>query len=127
MGLYYFGQILLAYVRDGMGHTKDHPVLIVGTDEDCNAGGPLQVVVISTKIQEPCPDHHIYVHNSQKTDPHTGLYEPCVVKCNWFQDVEYKRILKRMGFMPDDKLIAIMKTIDTLLNDEDFHNWVDCE
>jgi mRNA-degrading endonuclease toxin of MazEF toxin-antitoxin module len=127
MGRYYFGQILLAYVKDGHGHTKDHPVLIVGSDEDCNSGGPLQVVVISTKIQVPCPDYHILVHDSQKTDPHTGLYEPCVVKCNWFQDVEYRRVIRAVGSMPDDKLKIIIDNINLLLEDKSFTNWVDSE
>jgi mRNA-degrading endonuclease toxin of MazEF toxin-antitoxin module len=110
----------LAYVRDGKGHTKDHPVLIVGSDEDCDAGGPLQVVVISTKIEDPCPDYHILVQDSPKTDPVTGLYEPCVVKCNWFEDVEYRRVIRGVGSMPDVKLRAIMEKIDTLLDDENF-------
>lgn len=37
MGRFYFGQILLAYVRDGKGHTKEHPVLVVGSDEEHRA------------------------------------------------------------------------------------------
>ena len=125
MGRFYFGQIVLAYVKDGRGGTKEHPVLIVGSDEDCDSGGPLQVVVISTKIQNPCPDYHIIVHESHKTDPDTGLYEPCVVKCNWFQDVEHRRVIKTVGSLPDMKLKIVMDKINRLLNDESFFDWVD--
>lgn len=100
-------------------------MLVVGSDEDCDAGGPLQVVVISTKIQDPCPDYHVLVHDNRRTDPNTGLYEPCVVKCNWFQDVEHRRIIGSIGSMPDEKLQSIMEKIDALLDDEGFTNWVD--
>lgn len=80
--------------------------------------------MISTKIQDPCPDYHIIVHDSHKTDPDTGLYEPCVVKCNWFQDVEHRRVIRGIGAMPGERLEAIMNMINALLDDEDFADWV---
>lgn len=125
MARYYFGQIILAYVSDGEGGTKEHPVLVIGSDEDCASGGPLQVVVISTKIQNPCPEFHVRVHDSKKTDPRTGLYEPCVAKCNWIQDVEHRRVIKGIGSMPDDLLDPIINKVNELIDDCGFEDWVD--
>jgi mRNA-degrading endonuclease toxin of MazEF toxin-antitoxin module len=127
MARYHFGQILLAYVRDGQGHTKEHPVVIIDTDEGCASGDPLQVVVISTKITEDHPHYHIKVHDNHKINPRTGLYQPCVAKCNWCQEIESRRIINSLGSMPDDLLDAIIDKINELLDDEKFDDWVDSE
>ena len=127
MARFYFGQILLAYVRDGEGHTKEHPVIIIDSDEGCASGAPIQVVVISTKVKDPCPHFHLRVHDTSEFDPRTGLYEPCVVKCNWCQEVEHRRIIKPMGSIPDDMLDLIINKINELLDDDNFTDWVDRE
>jgi mRNA-degrading endonuclease toxin of MazEF toxin-antitoxin module len=127
MARYHFGQILLAYVKDGQGHTKEHPVIVIDTDEACASGEPLQVVVISTKIEKNCPHYHIKVHDSNRINQKTGLYEPCVAKCNWCQEIEYRRIINPMGSLPDALLDPIIEKINELLDDDDFINWVDCD
>ena len=110
----------------GKGSTKEHPVVIVDTDEACASGDSLQVVVISTKIQTPCPHFHLKVHSSFKTDPRTGLYEPCVVKCNWRQVVDQRRLLgPQLGSMLDTTLDMIIEKINELIDDESFTDWVD--
>jgi hypothetical protein len=124
MGRFHSGQVLWAYVNDGLGSTKEHPVVIIGSDADCDSGGPLQVVVISTKIEMPCPYFHIQVHHDDSVDPDTGLYEPCVAKCNWVQDIEYKRVIQAAGTMPDDLFDEIMTMVEQLMNDETFTEWI---
>lgn len=125
MARYRFGQVLLAYVKDGRGHTKEHPVIVIDTDEACASGDPIQVVVISTRIEEPSPHYHIRVHDSYKLDGGTGLYEPCVAKCNWCQEIEPRRIIHSMGSMPDALLDPIIDKINELLDDGSFVDWVD--
>jgi mRNA-degrading endonuclease toxin of MazEF toxin-antitoxin module len=125
MARYHFGQILLAYVKDGQGHTKEHPVIVIDTDEACTSDDPLQVMVISTRIRIDCPHYHIKVHESYKLNHKTGLYEPCVAKCNWCQEIEYRRIISSMGSLPDDLLDLIIDKVNELLDDEAFIDWVD--
>jgi mRNA-degrading endonuclease toxin of MazEF toxin-antitoxin module len=127
MARYYFGQIHLAYVKDGAGHTKEHPVLIIDSDEGCASGEPIQVVVISTKIEDPCPHYHIRVHDERRYDRGTGLFEPCVAKCNWAPSLELRRFIKFLGSMPDNLLDPIVDKINELLDDPDFDGWVDRE
>ncbi|WP_435011413.1 type II toxin-antitoxin system PemK/MazF family toxin [Tundrisphaera lichenicola] len=127
MARYYFGQIYLAYVNDGAGHTKEHPVLIIDPDEGCASGEAIQVVVISTKIENPCPDHHVRVHHDRNYDRFTGLSEPCVAKCNWAPSVEPRRFIKFLGSMPDDLLDSIIDKVNELLDDPSFDGWVDRE
>jgi len=124
MPRHHFGQILLAYVKDGQGHTKEHPVIIIDTDEACASGDPIQVVVISTKIEVNWPHYHIKIHDVNKTDPRTGLYEPCVAKCNWCQEIEPRRIIRSTGSTPDALLDLIIDKINELLDDDTFVGWI---
>lgn len=124
MARYYFGQIYWAYVKDGVGRTKEHPVLIIDSDDGCASGDPIQVVVISTKIQEPCPHYHIHIHHDHTVDRGTGLLVPCVAKCNWAPQVEPRRFIKFMGSMPDELLNPIIDKVNELLDDSSFGGWV---
>ena len=64
-----FGQIVYAFVRDGRGSTKEHPVLIISEDFDERVEDTLLVIVISsTPNRGPIPDYHIEVHNGSGTD-----------------------------------------------------------
>jgi mRNA-degrading endonuclease toxin of MazEF toxin-antitoxin module len=121
---FHFGQVLWAYVNDGQGHVKEHPVVIIGSDADCGSGGPLQVVVISTKISDPRPDFHILVHHDNSLNSRTGLYEPCVAKCNWVQDVARDRVIEAIGNMPDELLDPIILAVNQLINDPTFTQWI---
>jgi mRNA-degrading endonuclease toxin of MazEF toxin-antitoxin module len=124
MARYYLGQIHWAFVKDGEGHTKEHPVLIIPSDDGCASGDPIQVVVISTKIRDPCPHYHIPVHVDRRVDRGTGLSEPCVAKWNWAPEVEPRRFVRFMGSMPDSLLDPIIDKVNELLDDPSFTGWV---
>ena len=123
MGRFFFGQIVLVWVSDGLGRTKERPAVIISTDEDCEAGLPLQVVAITTQFDDPIPSHHYLVHATGVLDPRTGLNAPCVAKCNWVREVRQDRVIKHLGVMPIELLEAIVETVNALCDDPDFGDW----
>ena len=104
MGQYFFGQIIIAYVDDGRGSTKDRPAVIISSDDDLDAGADLEVIAITKGIESPCPPYHVVVQDSDTPDPETGLWYPCVAKCNWYRVIERRRVRARIGHMPDELL-----------------------
>ena len=123
MGRFYFGQIVEAYMDDGRGKTKLRPSLILSDDRECDAGGPISVVMISKSPTLPCPAYHIKVHETTTRDPLTGLHYPCWAKCNIVRDIELRRILRSWGHMPDHLLDLIVVAYDKIDDDPDFDDW----
>jgi mRNA-degrading endonuclease toxin of MazEF toxin-antitoxin module len=93
-GRYAWGRIVLAYVDDGQGRTKERPVLIISQDEDNDRGDPLQVVAISTRIEDPCPEYHIPSPWDARGHQVTGLNRPAVAKCNWVREIDQARVIR---------------------------------
>lgn len=122
--IYRFGQVVFAYLDDGRGRTKDRPAVIVSSDDECRDGTSLLVIAITKQIEEPCPPHHILVHDSHRHDPATGLDHPCVAKCNWVRDIPIRKIVRRSGDMPSDLLEHILEAFDRIQADPSFDDWV---
>lgn len=120
---FHFGQITNALVSDGGGRAKERPVVIIDGDEACRLGDDLLVIPITKSIQRPIPYYHILVHDSHSRDPVTGLYYPCVAKCDWYRVLEQTRLRGNWGTMPGDLLSAIVDAYDQLLKDPDFDDW----
>lgn len=123
MGRFYFGQIVEVYFNDGRGKTKGRPAIILSGDEECDAGGPLLFLMISTSPTEPCPHYHVKLHDGDAKDPITGLCRSCWAKCNVVREMEPRRIIRSWGHVPDDLMDGIADIYDRLCEDDDFDDW----
>ena len=54
---------MLAYISDGHGRTKERPALVISRDEENDRGDDLQLIAITTKIENPRPFYHVVVHD----------------------------------------------------------------
>jgi mRNA-degrading endonuclease toxin of MazEF toxin-antitoxin module len=123
VGRFQFGQIIEAYIDDGLGQTKARPAVIISNDVENDAGEPLLLIAITRNIEDPCPAHHVFVHRGTKRDRRTGLRDPCVAKCNWVRQVPQSRVIRSLGYLPDDVLEAIVAQFDRIQSDENFTDW----
>ncbi len=124
MGRFCCGQIVLAYVDDGKGHTKERPCMILTRDADLLPGEPIQVVAITKDIGESPQPYWVHVPHAWPTHLQTGLYKPSVAKCNWIREIEENRIIKVLGNMTDPQFELILDCIDVLLDTADFDDWI---
>ena len=124
MSRYRFGQIVLVWMKDADGKTKERPAIIISPDHECESDEILLFLAISTSIKYPLPDYHFYVHNSYDLDGCTGLSRPSVAKCDWVREIPRRRILRSMGYVPDDLMEVIIRRFDSLQADLDFEDWI---
>lgn len=74
VGRYRCGQIILAYVDDGQGRTKERPCMILTRDADIKPGSDVQVVAITTSVnEEVLPPFWIPIPYGAPYHPETGL------------------------------------------------------
>jgi mRNA-degrading endonuclease toxin of MazEF toxin-antitoxin module len=124
VGRFQFGQIVIAYMSDGLGRTKERPAIVVSRDEENNAGMDLFVIAITKSFDDPCPVYHVPVHDSNKRDNNTGLSAPSVAKCNWFRKVKQHRVVGSLGYLDYDLLDTIVERFLELVGNESFLGWV---
>lgn len=123
MARIYYGTIVWAPFDDGKGGTKDRPAVIIERNANCNGGGPVLAVATTKSSNLPMPYYHIMVHNSNFHHRVTGLRYPCVAKCNWTRELDQRRIMRKLGDMPDDLLGAISDAFDRIQADPNFDAW----
>ena len=123
MGRVYHGLILEVFVHNGLGKTKERPVVVIERDEHIDRDSPFLTIPITDSYAYPLPYYHIQVHDSYVLDRNTGLYKPSVAKCNWPIEVEARRISRKIGDMPDRFLLAICDVYDRIQADEAFDDW----
>jgi mRNA-degrading endonuclease toxin of MazEF toxin-antitoxin module len=123
-GRFSFGQIVLAYVSDGKGRTKERPCVVISPNRANDAGEPLQVVAITGIFNDPPPSHHVPLPWTPDGSGRTGLNKPCVAKCNWLREVNQDRVIKSVGYLPVEHVEWIVTEFDRLYEDESFTDWV---
>jgi len=114
VGRFRCGQIVLAYIDDGKGRTKERPCMILTRDSDLRAGEPIQVVAITTSIGESPRPYWVPVPHRWPIHLQTGLSRPSVAKCNWIREIPESRIIKVLGNMTDPEFELILDCIDDL-------------
>jgi mRNA-degrading endonuclease toxin of MazEF toxin-antitoxin module len=123
VGRFQFGQVILAYMQDGRGRTKERPALIISRDEENDRGEDLQVIAITTQIEDPCPPYHVVLVGKSETNRGAVLSKPCVAKCNWVRDVKQNKVIRSLGFLDLDLLTEIVDQFNKLYEDDTFDCW----
>jgi len=118
VGPFRYGQIVLANVSDGHGHTKTRPVVIVTPTADIIRDEPILAVCISTQIKRPMPAEHVPIPWSNPRHPRTGVNKPNVAKCNWVVSVLSEDIIEVRGIVPAKPMGQIDAVLKRLESDE---------
>ncbi len=89
----------MAWIDDPAGSSCDHPhpvmVLHAGPRNFWGVG-------ISSKFTDPIPAHWFKMPNAPGGHLDTGLDRPCVLKCNWLQQIMNADALDQLGHAPKE-------------------------
>jgi mRNA-degrading endonuclease toxin of MazEF toxin-antitoxin module len=108
------GQIVWADIRDPDGRVVDHehPAVIISNTDNLTEFDQVVVVVVSSKLREPLPDH--WVPLPWHPDPRrvrTRLDRPCVAKCDWLAAVRLEDIKRASGTVSGEVLERITRIV----------------
>jgi hypothetical protein len=106
------GDIVLADILDPQGQPCDdpHPAMVLRIDQTV-----CYLVGITTSYQDPPPGHWIRMLQFPGGHPQTGLYRPCVLKCDWVVKFDPRAVIRKMGEMPDDHFEQATQCISMLV------------
>jgi hypothetical protein len=97
----WFGWTVLADLAqpDGSPCGHPHPAMVL---RGPGADGKLWLLAISTKFETPLNKWWLECPWEKNGHPETGLWLPCVVKCDWYVQFDRNEILRQLGRIPMD-------------------------
>ncbi|HMP07345.1 MAG TPA: type II toxin-antitoxin system PemK/MazF family toxin [Lacipirellulaceae bacterium] len=90
------GKIIL----DKNGNPKEHPCVVLNTQEYIDSKQPLVCAAISTKFDANRPKHWIWLPGKPGGHIETGLNEPSVVKSDWLVPSVDQNNIRRVSPRP---------------------------
>jgi mRNA-degrading endonuclease toxin of MazEF toxin-antitoxin module len=114
------GDIVIVFdLLDPRGNTpKNRPCVLLSPPERIEAGGPLDVVAMTTLLPDPLPFDHVLLPWHQQGHPRTGLNKRNAAVCTWLVQIEASRIDHKIGHTPGKQLLQIAAILQSLRGDE---------
>ena len=107
--------VIVVDLLDPQGRNpKDRACVITSAPEQILAGGPLDVVAITTVLPDPLPFDHVPLPWHAQRHPRTGLNKRNAAVCSWLVEVDASRVVHKIGHVPRKPLIQINTVLETL-------------
>jgi hypothetical protein len=108
-----YGRIIYAWIRDRNGFGKLRPGIIITSDEEITADGPLAVAAVTTAFGDPPPASHNPVPWHPEGHPVTRLNRRSAAVVDWLSAIEPDDIVGFGGDAP----ARVMRLIQEKLGD----------
>lgn len=105
------GRIVWADIADPNGHRKLRPAVIVTPSDRLTAPGPIDVVAVTSRLEDPLSDDHVLLPWHAQGHPRTGLNRRCAAVCTWLAHISEADIKDVGGVVPRVQMQAILTKI----------------
>lgn len=109
------GRIVWADVADPNGYRKLRPAVIVTPTAEMEPTRPIDVVAVTSRLEDPLPDAYVVLPWHAQGHPRTGLNRRCAAVCNWLARISDADIKDTGGIVPAAHLNAILTKIKQAL------------
>jgi mRNA-degrading endonuclease toxin of MazEF toxin-antitoxin module len=106
-----FGQIVWAELADANGIRKVRPAIVVTPEDRIRAGGPVEVVAVTSQLVQPLPEDHVLLPWHPRGHPRTGLNRKCAAVCSWLARIVPGDIQSVAGVVPGQCLLDIVSKV----------------
>jgi mRNA-degrading endonuclease toxin of MazEF toxin-antitoxin module len=114
--------VIVVDLLDPQGRNpKDRPCVLLSSSERIAAGGPFEVVAITTFTPDPLPFDHVALpwQPQGQTRSRTGLDKPNAVVCSWLVEVEASRVVRTIGHVPGKRMSQIDAVLRALRGEDE--------
>ncbi|HET6882074.1 MAG TPA: type II toxin-antitoxin system PemK/MazF family toxin [Pirellulales bacterium] len=109
------GRIVWADVADPNGHCKLRPTVIVTPTDELAASRWIDVVAVTSRLEDPLPDDYVLLPWHTQGHPRTGLNRRCAAVCNWLAQISEADIKDVAGVVPAAQMKVILTKIKEAL------------
>lgn len=112
----HLGSIVWAEIADANGFRKLRPAVVVTPTDRIADAGPLHVVAITSRLNDPLPPDHVLLPWHTQGHPRTGLNRRCAAVCTWISRIQLADVKEIGGFVPGGVMIEILRRVTEHLN-----------
>ena len=110
------GSVIWAELQDANGYSKVRPVVVVTPTADIDAGQPLHVVAITTRIPDPLPEDHVPLPWDRQGRARSGLRRPRVAVASWQAAIAVGDVQEVAGIRPPAVIRELLVKVLTALS-----------
>jgi mRNA-degrading endonuclease toxin of MazEF toxin-antitoxin module len=106
------GEIVLAEVTDPQGQNrKPRPLIILTPTEEIREGERFVAVAVSSTFPHPVPNDCVELPYHPAGQSRTRLRKPSVAVCSWLVPLIHSDVIRSIGWVPDQHLLAILEKV----------------
>ena len=105
------GSVVWAELKDPNGYRKVRPVVVVSPSADIDAGKPVRVVAITTRLPDPLPDDHVLLPWDRQGKARSGMRRRCAAVANWQAEIPADAVLEVVGILPPQAIGELLTKI----------------
>lgn len=109
------GSVVWAEVEDSNGYRKVRPVAVVSPTADLDAGGPLRVAAITTRLPDPLPDDHVLLPWDPQGKARSGLKRRCAAVASWLAEISVGDVKENVGILPPQVIRELISRVSAII------------
>ena len=110
------GQVIWAELEDANGFRKARPAVVVSPTADIDAGLPVRVVAITTRLPDPLPDDHVLLPWERQGKTRSGLRRRCAAVASWHAEIAVGDVQEVVGILPPAVMGELLGKVATALS-----------
>ena len=106
------GSVILVELMDPQGRNpKVRPAIVVTEDRTIQAGGPINVVAVTSSVTLPLSETHVELPWNASGSAGSGLKKRSVAVCDWLLPIERTQIERVIGHLPSPITLQILSRL----------------
>ena len=110
------GSVVWAELEDSNGFRKVRPVVVVTPTTDIDAGRPMRVVAITTRLPDPLPDDHLLLPWERQGKARSGLRRRCAAVASWQAEIAVGDVQQVVGVLPPTVIVELLEMVSATLS-----------
>jgi mRNA-degrading endonuclease toxin of MazEF toxin-antitoxin module len=110
------GSVVWAELEDSNGYRKVRPVVVASPTEGIQAGQPMRVVAITTRLPDPLPEDHVLLPWERQGRARSGLRRRCAAVASWHAEIAVVDVQEVVGILPPAVMGELLGKVATALS-----------
>lgn len=105
------GSVIWAELADANGFVKVPPAVVVSSTDDINAGKPIAIVAVTSRLAHPLPPDYVLLPWHRQGSVQSGLRKPSAAVVGWKAEISASTVRQIMGILGPASIDEILEKL----------------